>query len=194
MGLWEALRAFPGGLQLGGGVNAENASAWLDDGASHAIVTSWMFRDGVMDWDRLVQLKRAIGRNRLVLDLSCRKRGEDYFVVADRWKTYTRLKVDPETLGMLAKNCSEFLVHGVDVEGLRQGIDETLLQILTKHSPIPTTYAGGATSLDDLKWVTRIGAGRVHLTIGSALDIFGGTGVRYDEAVHFNRSLQTASE
>jgi phosphoribosylformimino-5-aminoimidazole carboxamide ribotide isomerase len=182
-----ALAAYPGGLHLGGGVNLENARGWLDAGASHVIVTSWVFREGRVDWNRLASLVQAIGRQRLVLDLSCRKRESQYVVVTNRWQKFTELAVHRETLGMLARHCAEFLVHAVDVEGLCQGIDGELVQRLGEWTPLPVTYAGGAKSLDDLAAVTRLGNGRVDLTIGSALDIFGGTGVRYDQAVAFNR-------
>ena len=182
----EALAAWPGGLQIGGGVTADNAAEWIDAGASHVIVTSWLFRDGKFDEDRLKQLGQAVGQARLVLDLSCRRRGDEYFVVTDRWQTFTELRVNADTLGSLAKRCDEFLIHGVDVEGLGQGIDETLVRLIAGHSPIPATYAGGARSMDDLRRVTELGQRRVHLTIGSALDIFGGDGVRYEDAVAFN--------
>jgi phosphoribosylformimino-5-aminoimidazole carboxamide ribotide isomerase len=182
-----ALGVFPGGMHIGGGITAASAPNWLDAGASHVIVTSWVFRDGHMDSVRLAELFRAIGPARLVLDLSCRKRGDDYFVVTDRWQKFTDLKICEETLNTLAASCSEFLVHAVDVEGLCRGVDEELVARLGRFSPIPTTYAGGASSLADLETVTRLGQGRVDLTIGSALDIFGGTGVRYEDVVAFNR-------
>lgn len=182
-----ALQAYPGGLQVGGGINLANARSWLEAGASHVIVTSWVFREGQVDWERLRQLVEDIGRQRLVLDLSCRKRGADYYVVTDRWQKFTELKLTPENLETLARSCAEFLVHAVDVEGQCRGIDEPLVANLGRWSPIPTTYAGGARSLADLETVTRLGAGKVDLTIGSALDIFGGHGLRYEEAVAFNR-------
>jgi len=183
----EALAAWPGGLQIGGGITADNAAGWIDSGASHVIVTSWLFRDGQLDEDRIRQLGQAVDPARLVIDLSCRKRDGDYFVVTDRWQTFTDLRINADTLGCLAKRCDEFLIHGVDVEGLGQGIDEALVQLIAEHSPIPATYAGGARSMDDLRRVTELGQGQVHLTIGSALDLFGGDGVRYEEAVAFNR-------
>ena len=182
-----ALAAFPGGLQIGGGINATNARDWLDAGASHAIVTSWAFREGRVDWERLDELVKVIGKDRLVLDLSCRKRGEDYFVVTDRWQKFTELALNPETLEKFSQFCAEFLIHAVDVEGLCTGIDGGLVQKLGRWTPIPTTYAGGANSLADLETVTQLGQGRVNLTIGSALDIFGGTGVKYEDCVEFNR-------
>ena len=186
-----ALAAYPGGLQIGGGVNAENARAWLEAGASHVIVTSWVFRDGQLDTTRLAQLVQLIGRDKLVLDLSCRQRGPDYFVVTDRWQNFTDLRITAETLHTLARSCAEFLVHAVDVEGLCRGVDGALVEKIGAWSPIPTTYAGGANSLADLEMVTRLGQGKVDLTIGSALDIFGGDGVRYEDVVAFNRLRRT---
>ena len=197
-----ALAAYPGGLQLGGGVNAENAAAWLDAGASHVIVTSWVFREGRVDEARLAQLVKLIGKGRLVLDLSCRWKpltpsaAEElaggrvkggYFVVTDRWQKFTDVTLSAETLKRFSASCTEFLVHAVDVEGLCRGIDEDLVGRLADHTPIPTTYAGGASSLEDLKRVTELGKGRIDLTIGSALDLFGGQGVRYADCVAFNR-------
>ncbi|MGO8929079.1 MAG: phosphoribosylformimino-5-aminoimidazole carboxamide ribotide isomerase [Limisphaerales bacterium] len=185
-----ALRAYPGGLQIGGGVNLDNARAWLDAGASHVIVTSWVFRGGQVDWERLAQLVAAIGKARLVLDLSCRRRGAGYFVVTDRWQKFTDLAISRESLEKLAAWCAEFLIHAVDVEGQCLGIDQELVSNLGQWSPIPTTYAGGASSLADLEAVTRLGQGRIDLTIGSALDIFGGNGLRYKDAVAFNQRLE----
>lgn len=184
-----ALAAFPGGMHVGGGVNAANARGWLDAGASHVIVTSWVFRDGHMDESRLAELVKMIGKDKLVLDLSCRQRVGKYLVVTDRWQKFTDLAISEETLKKLANSCAEFLVHAVDVEGLCRGIDKELVTVLGEGSPIPTTYAGGASSLADLEEVTRLGQGRVDLTIGSALDIFGGAGVRYEDVVTFNRKL-----
>ena len=185
-----ALQAYPGGLQLGGGVNLDNAHGWLDAGASHVIVTSWVFRDGQVDWERLAQLSRAIGKGRLVLDLSCRRRGNGYLVVTDRWQQFTELEINRENLEKLGAWCAEFLIHAVDVEGQCRGIDQELVSKLGQWSPIPTTYAGGANSLADLESVTRLGQERIDLTIGSALDIFGGSGVRYEDAVAFNQRLE----
>lgn len=182
-----ALQAYPGGLQIGGGIRLDNARAWLDAGASHIIVTSWVFREGRVDWERLAQLVQAIGKERLVLDLSCRKREGEYYVVTDRWQKFTELSLGPKSLGQLAGYCAEFLIHAVDVEGLCRGIDQELVSLLGQWCSIPVTYAGGASALADLEAVTRLGQGRIDLTIGSALDIFGGRGVRYAEVVAFNR-------
>lgn len=189
-----ALAAYPGGLQLGGGVNLDNARTWLDIGASHVIVTSWVFREGRVDWNRLEALVKSIGRERLVLDLSCRKRDGQYFVVTDRWQKFTDLIVNQETLQTFGQHCDEFLIHAVDVEGLCRGIDAELVQQLGEWTPRPMTYAGGARSLEDLETVRRLGRSRVHLTIGSALDIFGGTGVRYEDAVAFNRQSSNITQ
>lgn len=188
----EALAAWPGGLQIGGGITADNAPQWLEAGASHVIVTSWVFRDGRLDWDRLKTLHERVGRDRLVLDLSCRKRDGEYFVVTDRWQKFTNLRVTRDTLQTLSTWCVEFLIHAVDVEGLCRGIDSELVGQLADGSPLPCTYAGGAKSLEDLEAVERLGRGRIDLTIGSALDLFGGSGVRYADCVAFNRSVQAA--
>jgi phosphoribosylformimino-5-aminoimidazole carboxamide ribotide isomerase len=184
-----ALAAFPGGLQIGGGIHLDNARGWLDAGASHVIVTSWVFREGRVDWDRVQALVQAVGRERLVLDLSCRRRGAEYLVVTDRWQKFTEERITEAALRRLAGFCAEFLIHAVDVEGLCRGIDVELVGNLGRWTPIPTTYAGGARALADLEEVTRLGQGRIDLTIGSALDIFGGSGVRYADAVAFNRRL-----
>lgn len=184
-----ALGAYPGGLQVGGGVNVTNARDWLEAGASQVIVTSWVFREGTVDWGRLAELVKLIGKHRLVLDLSCRVRDDNCFVVTDRWQKFTDVVLSEETVSLFSDSCAEFLIHAVDVEGLCHGIDTGLVQKLGEWSPIPVTYAGGANSIADLETVTRIGQGRVHLTIGSALDIFGGKGVRYEDAVAFNRRM-----
>ncbi len=182
-----AIAAFPGGLQVGGGINAQNARDWVEAGASHVIVTSWIFHEGRVNWERLGELVKTIGKSRLVIDLSCRKRGEDYFVVTDRWQKFTELVVNAETLKKFSGFCAEFLIHAVDVEGLCKGIDCELVEKLGQWTPIPMTYAGGANSISDLETVTRSGQWKVDLTIGSALDIFGGSGVKYADAVEFNR-------
>jgi phosphoribosylformimino-5-aminoimidazole carboxamide ribotide isomerase len=186
-----ALKAWPKGLQIGGGVNLENAEQWLNEGASHVIVTSYIFKDGKVHMDRLRELVGTIGREHLVLDLSCRKKGEDYFIVTDRWQTCTQTKICPDMLSELAEYCDEFLVHGADVEGLRGGMEESLIKTLGAHCPIPVTYAGGASSLHDLERVKELGQGRVDLTIGSALDIFGGS-TKYRDVVQWQREQTSA--
>lgn len=183
----EAIEAWPGGMQLGGGINGENAACWLEKGAAAVIVTSWVFRDGMIDWKRLQKLLSITGRDRLVLDLSCRKRGDEYFIVTDRWQKFTEVTINRETLERLAKYSFEFLIHAADVEGKCRGIDPQLVTMLGEITPIPTTYAGGARSIHDLELVKRLGQDRLDLTIGSALDIFGGTGVTFEEVRDFNR-------
>ena len=183
----EALRAFPNGLQLGGGITVANAAHWLDQGASAVIVTSAVFKDGVVHEERLKELVRAVGKDRLVLDLSCRKRGDGYYIVTDRWQKFTQVTVSEQSLEYFADHCCEFLIHAVDVEGKCAGIEEELTALLARFSPIPTTYAGGVKNLADLYRVKELGLNRLDATIGSALDIFGGTGVTYAEAVAFNR-------
>jgi phosphoribosylformimino-5-aminoimidazole carboxamide ribotide isomerase len=184
-----ALRAFPGGMQMGGGITPDNAKAYLDAGASHVIVTSYVFRKGQLDTERLNALVTATGKKHLVLDLSCRKRRGNFWVVTDRWQRFTEVKVSRETLERLADNCDEFLVHGVDVEGKRMGIETNLVEMLGDWSPIPVTYAGGAKTLSDLDRVKTLGKGRVDLTIGSALDIFGGT-IPYRDVVAWHEASQ----
>jgi phosphoribosylformimino-5-aminoimidazole carboxamide ribotide isomerase len=184
----EALGAWPGGLQLGGGITADNAREWLAAGASHVIVTSYVFADGKIDRDRLAKLVRAVGKERLVLDLSCRRRGDDYYIVTDRWQKFTEVQISPAVLAELGRCCDEFLVHAADVEGKCAGIEEELVVKLGMWSPLPTTYAGGVRDLADLALIRDLGQGRLDATIGSALDIFGGTTLRYTEAVHFCRT------
>ena len=170
----EALKASPGFLQLGGGVDDTNALYWLGNGAEKVIVTSFVFQNGELKRERLRRLSALVGRDRLTLDLSCRKRGCDYHVVTDRWKCFTVLKVERGVLEDLAEFASEYLIHAVDVEGRRAGIDVELLHILADGTPIPCVYAGGVSSLDDVTTIEREGAGRIDYTVGSALDIFGG--------------------
>lgn len=181
-----ALQAWPGGMQYGGGVTPDNAGLYLKAGASHVIVTSYVFSDGRIDVEKLTRLEQQVGREHLVLDLSCRKRGDDFYIVTDRWQTFTEEKVNARLLGRLADSCAEFLVHGVDVEGLRQGIQEELITLLAQHSPCPVTYAGGVNKLEDLDLVKQIGRNRVDLTIGSALDIFGGN-VAFADVLEWQR-------
>jgi phosphoribosylformimino-5-aminoimidazole carboxamide ribotide isomerase len=172
----DAISAFPGGFHIGGGINPSNAKKYLDAGASHVIVTSYVFKDGKIDFDRLTEIVDVVTKNRLVLDLSCKKKSVDgpFYVVTDRWEKFTDFELTKENLDLLAKYCDEFLIHAVDVEGKRQGMIEDLVKILGEWSPIPVTYAGGARSLEDLDLARELGKGRVDITIGSALDIFGG--------------------
>ena len=184
----EALAAFPGGLQIGGGITGANARYWLDQGASAVIVTSYVFKDGRIYEERLRELTAAVGKERLVIDLSCRKQGDQYYVVTDRWQRFTEVAVDAESLAYFASFCTEFLIHAVDVEGQCAGIAEDITALLGRYSPIPTTYAGGVRTIADLYRIKELGRNRLDATIGSALDIFGGSTVTYAEAVAFNRS------
>ena len=184
-----ALMAYPGGMQIGGGITPHNALEYLKNGASHVIVTSWIFQDNQLCLDRLKAIHDTVGAERLVIDLSCRLKDNHYFVVTNRWQTYTQSIISEDLFLQLAPYCNEFLVHAVDVEGLCRGVDLRLVQLLANSSPLTVTYAGGARSLDDLINVTHIGKNKIHLTIGSALDIFGGSGITYSQAVQFNRSL-----
>lgn len=182
-----ALAAFPGGLQVGGGIRPENGGRFLDAGASHVIVTSYVFREGQIDYAALERLVQAVGRERLVLDMSCRRKDDAYYVVTDLWQRFTDFPVNAAGLEHLSRFCAEFLVHAVDVEGKRQGIEEALLAILADGSPVPVTYAGGVRSLSDLDRIAELGQGRVDFTIGSALDLFGGE-VPYGAVVAWQRA------
>ena len=169
-----ALMAYPGGLQIGGGITPENAREYLDAGASHVIVTSYVFKDGQVQYDRLNELVRRIGKKNLVLDLSARQRDGRYLIVTDRWQKYTDVELTEKTLDELASYCDEFLIHAVDVEGKADGIEENLAKLLGDWSKIPITYAGGVHSYEDLRLLKELGRGKVHVTVGSALDLFGG--------------------
>ena len=170
-----ALKAYPGGLQIGGGLNDRNGFEYLDAGASHLIFTSYVVADGVLHYDRLKRLLSVYGRKRIVLDLSCRKKADgQYYVVSNRWQTFTDVVVNDDTLNELAMYADEFLVHAVDVEGKKCGIDGELLQILGRHEALPVSYAGGIRSFEDIETVRVLGRNKVDFTVGSALDIFGG--------------------
>lgn len=183
----KALAAWPGGMQLGGGINANNAGKWLDKGASHVIVTSFVFSNGNIDMTRLQQLAKAVGRQRLVLDLSCRKKKNEYFIVTDRWQKFTEVMISEEILGELSGFCDEFLIHAADVEGKCSGIENELVEKLARWTPIPTTYAGGIRDLKDLQLLKETGQNRLDVTVGSSLDIFGGGSLTYKDAVAFCR-------
>lgn len=171
----QALQTYPGGLQLGGGVNETNAADFLDAGASHVIVTSYVFRDGQIHYDNLDKLVREIGREHLVLDLSCRRKEDGYYIVTDRWQKFTDIKIEEKTLNELSGYCDEFLIHAADVEGKAAGIESELAALLGKWNGIPMTYAGGVGSYDDLEQLRLLGRDHLDVTIGSALDLFGGS-------------------
>lgn len=182
-----ALKSWPQGLQIGGGINAANARSWIEKGASKVIVTSYLFPGGSLDRERLHELEKAVGKEHLVIDLSCRKvEGKGWVVAMDRWQRLTDFVLGQSSIEELSTHCSEFLVHAADVEGLCRGIDGELVAKLAEWSPIPVVYAGGGRSLDDLKLVDSLSNGRVDLTFGSALDIYGGSGVKFSEAVRWN--------
>jgi phosphoribosylformimino-5-aminoimidazole carboxamide ribotide isomerase len=183
----EALGAWPGGMQIGGSITATSAPEWLDKGASHVIVTSFVFNDGRIDMSRLQELVCAVGKERIVLDLSCRRRGGDYFIVTDRWQKFTKVVISEQVLSELAVFCSEFLVHAADVEGKCRGVELELIDLLGRWTPIPTTYAGGVRDLADLELIKTIGRDRLDVTAGSSLDIFGGDGLLYRDAVDYCR-------
>ncbi|MCK5804254.1 MAG: phosphoribosylformimino-5-aminoimidazole carboxamide ribotide isomerase [Lentisphaeria bacterium] len=186
-----ALGAHPGSLQIGGGITPGNAARWLDAGAGKVIVTSYVFANGELDEQRLEAMVRAVGSQRLVLDLSCRKTSSGYTVVCDRWQTFTSLQVSADTLGRLAESCAEFLIHAVDVEGRQAGVETELVEALGQWTPIPTTYAGGVRSMPDVECVQTLGNDRLDVTVGSALDLFGGVGVRYADLVAFDQQQRT---
>jgi len=169
-----ALKTFPGGMQIGGGINPDNAYKYLDAGASHIIVTSYVFKNGIIDYDNLKTISKKVGCDKLVIDLSCRVKQDSYFVVTDRWQNFTEFEINSQNIRKLEDYCDEFLVHAVDVEGLKEGIDLKLIELLTESVSLPVTYAGGVKDYDDIKNVYKTGKGRIDLTIGSALDIFGG--------------------
>lgn len=177
-----ALHTYPGGLQVGGGITAQNARHYLDAGASHVIVTSYIFHDGILDMERLERLVEAVGKERLVIDLSCRKREGKWFVVTDKWTKFSDFEVNAASIQMIEQYCDELLIHAVDVEGKRSGMQEELVIDLANWTTIPTTYAGGVRSLEDLRKFEQLGQGKLHVTIGSALDIFGGD-LHYNEVV-----------
>ncbi|KAI0881888.1 Phosphoribosylformimino-5-aminoimidazole carboxamide ribotide isomerase [Annulohypoxylon maeteangense] len=185
----EALAVWPGHLQIGGGINDRNAATWMELGASKVIITSFLFPEGKFSQERLDAVLAVLGgqKESLVIDLSCRRRGDDkWFVAMNKWQTITDMEVNQESIKSLEPYCSEFLIHAADNEGLQKGIDEQLVQRLAEWCSIPVTYAGGGRNLDDLELVKKLSGGKVDLTIGSALDCFGGTGVKFDDCVEWN--------
>ncbi|KJZ74041.1 1-(5-phosphoribosyl)-5-[(5- phosphoribosylamino)methylideneamino] imidazole-4-carboxamide isomerase [Hirsutella minnesotensis 3608] len=187
----QALQAWPGHLQVGGGINDKNAKEWIDAGASKVIITSFLFPEGRFSQPRLDAVLEALDgdKNKLVIDLSCRRRGQEscWFVAMNKWQTLTDMEVTQESIQSLEPYCSEFLIHAADNEGLQKGIDEELVERLAKWCSIPVTYAGGGRNLQDLELVRRLSGGKVDLTIGSALDCFGGSGVKFDDCVEWNK-------
>ena len=183
----EALDAYPGGLQIGGGIDADNAESWLAAGAEKVIVTSYVIGRDSIRWANLNHLCNRIGRENIVIDLSCRRTDGEYYVAAQRWQKATETRISRNTLRTLADYCAEFLIHAIDVEGKGQGFDEHLVEYLAEVSPLPTTYAGGVSSMDDVYRIEATGQGKLDVTVGSALDLFGGP-VPYAELVTFDRA------
>lgn len=169
-----ALEAYPNGLQVGGGITADNAGEFLQRGASHVIVTSYVFHEGTIDWERLERLRKAVGKEHIVLDLSCKKVGDAYRIVTDRWQNLTEVEVNVDTMKQLADYCDEFLIHAVDVEGKVNGIETDVVRILSEYEEKPVTYAGGVHSYEDILLLKKVGKGHVNVTVGSAMDLFGG--------------------
>ncbi len=181
----EALAAYPGGLQIGGGVSPDNALEWLSLEADKVIVTSYIFPEQQFSLERLRSLSRLVTPERLVLDLSCRRQGGHFVVACNRWQTLTTLVLDSQHFDLLGEYCSEFLIHAVDVEGKQSGIDSELLHCLAENCHRPVTYAGGISSLDDVEQIAEAGLGRIDFTVGSALDLFGGTRLKYEDLLRF---------
>ena len=185
----EAVSAAPNFLQVGGGLNAENGEVYLKSGASHLIFTSYVFIDGQIKHENLDKLKKNYGKERIVLDLSCRKRSDGfYYIVTDRWQKFTDFQLTAENLKYLADYADEFLIHAVDVEGKQCGINCELINLISKSSPITAVYAGGISQLSDIEFIHKNGSGKIDFTIGSALDIFGGK-LKYTDIINFTDRL-----
>lgn len=183
---FHALKAYPGGFEIGGGIRADNARDMVDAGASHVIVTSYVFYDGKISMEHLTELEQTVGKKHIVLDLSCSRKNGTYYIMTDRWQKYTDTPLDADLMQMLTSHCDEFLIHAIDVEGKEHGIDENLMNLLVNNVPegFPVTYAGGIRSFEDIDEIYRKGHGRVDFTIGSALDIYGGR-LPYHEVVRY---------
>lgn len=177
-----AVRTYPGALQVGGGITAENAKEYIENGADKVIVTSYVFKNGEIQYDNLEKLIASVGKEHIVLDLSCRKKEGKYYIVTDRWQKFTNVEVTHEVLGELSAYCSEFLIHAVDVEGKQQGIDTQLIAYLGEWDGIPITYAGGIHTYENIETIANLGKGKIHVTVGSALDLFGGS-LEFDKLV-----------
>lgn len=187
-----ALRAYPNGLQIGGGITADNAGRYLEEGATHVIVTSYIFRDGRLNEAHLERIVSEVGKDRLVIDLSCKEKDGKWFVVTNQWKQFSDFEVNPDNIRYLEQYCDEFLVHAVDVEGKQSGIQQSLVRDLAAWTSIPTTYAGGARSLEDLELFRELSSGKLDITVGSALDIFGGN-LPYADVVRYSREIGKSS-
>lgn len=181
-----AISTYPGALQVGGGITADNAGEYIESGADKVIVTSYVFKNGEVQYENLKKLVEVVGKEHIVLDLSCRKKENKYFIVTDRWQKFTNVEVTYEVLDELSAYCSEFLIHAVDVEGRQQGIDTELIAYLGAWEGIPITYAGGIHTYEDVLTIDKLGKGRIHVTVGSALDLFGGK-LEFEKLVHMMR-------
>lgn len=184
----KALASWKNGMQLGGGINANNATSWLDKGAEKVIVTSYVFSGGQVHQENLDALFKVTGKERLVIDLSCRKKDGKYWIVTDRWQKFTTVEVNISTLDFFANYCSEFLIHAVDKEGKNSGIEKELIQLLGAWGKIPITYAGGIASWEDIKEIQQLGRGKIDFTVGSALDLFGGKQIEYQKLVELHKN------
>lgn len=184
-----ALAAWPGGLQIGGGVTADNAASYIEAGASHVIVTSYVFKDGEVQWGNLEKLADAAGAGHVVLDVSCRKKDGKYYIVTDRWQKFTKVQLSEEILYWMKEYCDEFLVHGVDVEGKASGVEDSLVEMLSAVQGIPITYAGGISSLEELERFRQLSGGKLDFTIGSGLDLYGGS-IPYEEVKNYSEADQ----
>ncbi|CAA9957944.1 Histidine biosynthesis [Pyrenophora teres f. maculata] len=184
----EALAAWPGGMQVGGGITDKNAAEWIARGAEKVIITSYLFPNSTFSQDRLRAVLAALDNDvqKLVVDLSCRRKDDKWFVATNKWQTITDFELNKDSIALLEPHCSEFLIHAADVEGLQRGIDHELVEKLAEWCSIPVTYAGGGRSIEDLELVKKLSKGKVDLTIGSALDIFGGSGVKFEDCVKWN--------
>ena len=183
----DALKSYPGGLQVGGGISLDCASDWIREGASHVIVTSCLF-DEIAHFKlaKLQDLASKIGKDKIVIDLSCKSNGKSWTVMKDNWQTATDLSLSESLLCLLSDYCDEFLIHATELEGKCQGIDSKLIKFLGRSSPLPCTYAGGVSSISDLDYIKSISDGRVDVTIGSGLDLFGGKLIKYKDCVSWD--------
>ncbi len=182
----EALKAFNGGMKYGGSVTPENAHVYLDAGATHVIVNSYVFDNGEINLPNLKSLVKSIGKDKLVLDMSCRKKNGDYYIVTNLWEKFTNVILDQKSLQDISKYCDEIIVHGVDSEGRKQGLESDLVRILAQHTPIKTVYAGGISSIADLTMIKALGNEKIDPCIGTALSIYGGN-LSYYEVLEWNK-------
>ena len=180
-----ALSTTPGLLQVGGGITDENAYSFIKEGASHIIVTSYLFENGELSFDKMKRLKEAVGKEHVVFDLSCKKVNDSYYIATNRWQTVTDTKLDVDMLCKLEEFCDEYLIHAVDVEGKSNGPEKDLIKELSSYEGNKITYAGGIRSTEDIETINMLSNGKMDFTIGSALDIFGGN-LKFEEVAVYN--------